>query len=92
MFGRNNWNLGQNLRILCIKKEQILDFGEKLREEITQEYPKVGNFIIYPINDKLAELDISSTKVKWQKPLDQGVRTQYKVETMADRRMVHDQL
>ena len=30
--------------------------------------------------------------MKWEKPPDHGVRTQYKVESVADKRMVHDQL
>ena len=70
----------------------LLDVGEKLREEISQKYPKVGDFSTHPINDKLARLGVRSTEVKWKIPPDQGVRTQYKVETVADRRMVHDQL
>ena len=84
--------LGQDPKILSINKEEILDFGEKLREEITWQYPKVGDFSLHPINDKLAKLGVRSTEVKWEKPLDQGVRTQYKVESVADRRMVRDQL
>ena len=53
---------------------------------------KLADFSTHPINEKLAELGIRSTEVKFEKPPDQGVRTQYKVEFVADRRMVHDQL
>ena len=84
--------LGQEARILNIRKEELLSSGEKLREEISQKYPRVGDFSTHPINDKLAKLGVRSTEVKWKNPPDQGVRTQYKVETVADRKMVHDQL
>ena len=69
-----------------------MDFGEKLCEEIRQKYPKVGDFSTHPINDKLARLGVRATEVRWEEPQDRGLRTQYKVETVADRRMVHDQL
>ena len=75
-----------------MRKEELLTVGEKLREEISQKYLKVGDFSSHPINGKLAKLGVRSTEVKWKIPPDQGVRTQYKVETVADRRMVHDQL
>ena len=70
----------------------VLSVGEKLREEISRKYPKVGDFSTHPINDKLAKMGVRSTKVKWRIPPDQGVRTQYKIETVADRRMVRGQL
>ena len=84
--------LGQDLKVMSVAKERILDFGERLRDEIMQKYPKVGDLSTHPINDKLAKLGIRSTEVKWEKPPDQGVRTQYKVESVADRRMLHNQL
>ena len=83
---------GKDPRILCIHKERILDFGENLCEEIRQKYPKVGDFSTHPINDKLARLGVRATEVRWDEPQDRGLRTQYKVETVADWRMVHDQL
>ena len=83
---------GQDPKILCINREKILDFGEKLCEEIRRKYPKVGDFSTHPINDKLARLGVRSTEVRWDEPQDRGLRTQYKVETVADRRIVHDQL
>ena len=82
---------GEDLKVLCIEREKVLDFGEKLREEIRQKHPKVGDYSTHPINDKLARLSIRSTEVRWDEPQDRGLRTQYKVETVADRRMVHDQ-
>ena len=84
--------LGQKARVLNIKKEELLRVREKLREEISQKYPKVGDFSTHQINDKLAKMGVRSTEVKWKIPPDQGVRTQYKVETVVDRRMIHDQL
>ena len=56
---------GKDPRILCIHKERILDFGEKLCEEIRQKYPKVGDFSTHPINDKLARLSVRATEVRW---------------------------
>ena len=67
--------LGQDPKVMNIEKERILDFGEKLREEIRQKYPRVGDFSTHPINEKLAKLGVRSTEVKWEKPPDQGVRT-----------------
>ena len=84
--------LGQKARTLNIQKENILDVGEKLREEISQKYPKVGDFSSHPINGKLSKMGVRSTAVRWKDPQDQGARTQYKVESIADRRMVHDEL
>ena len=38
------------------------------------------------------KLGVRSTEVKWREPSDRGARTPYKVESVADRKMVHDQL
>ena len=57
-----------------------------------RKYPKVGDFSTHPMSEKLSKLGVRSTEVKWEKPPDQGLRTQYKVESVAERRMVHDQL
>ena len=84
--------LGQDLKVMSVEKERVLDFGERLRDEIMQKYPKVGDLSTHPINEKLAKLGVRSTEVKWEKLPDQGVRTQYKVESLADRRMLHNQL
>ena len=91
-MGRSARNrvLGTGSENLNIRKEELLSAGEKLREEISQKYPKVGDFSIHPINDQLAKMGVRCTEVKWKIPPDQGVRTQ--VKTVADRRMVHDQL
>ena len=56
--------LGQEARVLNIRKEELLSVGENLREEITQKYPKVGDFSTHPINDKLAKMGVRSTEVK----------------------------
>ena len=56
--------LGQEARVLNIRKEELLSAGEKLREEISQKYPRVGDFSTHPINDKLAEWGVRSTEVK----------------------------
>lgn len=84
--------LGKHPKVLNMEVERIVDFGEKLRVEIEQRYPNVGDFSTHPINEKLAKLGVHSTEVKWNKLPDQGVRTQYQGESVADRRMVHDQL
>ena len=62
------------------------------------EYPgrvalhRQGRYSRHPINENLAKLGVRSTEVKWIPPKDRGVRTQYQVESVADRRKVHDQL
>ena len=57
-----------------------------------RKYTKVGDCSAHPINAKLARLGVQSIEVKWEKPPDQGVRTQYKAESVVDKRMVDDQL
>lgn len=85
--------MDQDPKVLSIRKEEeILDFGDKLREEISGWSPNVGDFSLHPINGKIAKLSVRSMEVKWRKPPDWGVRTQFKVESMADRRMVRDKL
>ena len=89
-----SWNQyqGKDPKILCIEREKVWTLGEKLCEEIRRKYPKVETFSTHPINDRLARLGVRATEVKLDEPQDRGLRTQYKVETVADRRMVHDQL
>ena len=36
--------LGKEPKVMSVQGERILDFGENLREEIMQKYPKVGDF------------------------------------------------
>ena len=62
--------LGQEAKVLNIRKEELLTVGEKLREEISQKYPKVGDFNTHPINDNLAKIGVRSTKVRWKIPPD----------------------
>ena len=84
--------LGKDPKVLSVLRQTIEEFGEKLRDEIMQEYPNVGDYNRHPINENLARLGVRSTEVKWIPPKDRGVRTQYQVESVADRRKVHDQL
>lgn len=56
--------LGQGPKVIKIYKERVLGFGEKLREEITKKYPKVDNFSLHSINDKLVKLGTQCTEVK----------------------------
>ena len=85
-------NLGRDPRILSTHSEEEDDFGARLREEIMQKYPKVGDFSSHPINDKLAKLGVRAMEVKWTQPPDRSVRTQYQVESVANRHKVHNQL
>ena len=55
--------LGKEPKVMSVQRERILDFGENLREEIMQKYPKVGDFSNHPINEKLAKLGVRSTEV-----------------------------
>lgn len=43
--------LGRDLKVLNVEVEKIADFGEKLRVEIEQKYPNVGEFSTHPINE-----------------------------------------
>ena len=84
--------LGQKPKVLNNRKGEILDWGEKLREETTQEYTEFSNFSLHLINEKLPKMGVRSTEVRWKVPPNQDARTQYKVKAVADRRMVHNQL
>ena len=55
---------GQKVKAANIQKEKLLDVRKKMREEITQEYPKVGDFGTHPINDKLAKMGVRSIGVR----------------------------
>ena len=83
---------GKGPKVLNIRGEKILDFGETLWQEILHKYPKVGDCSLHSINEKLAKLGVQSTKAKWEVPLDRGVRPQDKVETVGESSMLNDQM
>ena len=48
--------LGHDTKVLNIEKEAIMDFEEKLRIEIEQKYPNVGDYSKHPINKILGKI------------------------------------
>ena len=63
-----------------------------IQEEITKRFPKVGDLSSHPINEKMKCLQVRRDEVLMKKPKEWGIRTQYAVENVADRQLVHEQL
>lgn len=68
------------------------EWKEKIQSHITKEYPKVGDLSSHPVNKKMEKLMVRASEVQWDDPPERGRRTQYSVESIADRRLVDKQL
>ena len=66
--------------------------SEMIEKEVKRRFPKVGDFSTHPVNDKMAKLVVRKDEVCWMEPTESGVRTQYSVERVADRRKIVEQL
>ena len=55
-------------------------------------FPSVGDLSSHPVNERMAKLEVRSSEVNWQEPPERGTRTQYAVESVADRNQVDKQL
>ena len=68
------------------------DYGEKIKNIIMEKYPKVGDLSSHPVNERMKKLMVRASEVRWNEPPERGSRTQYSVETVADRRLIDQQL
>ena len=66
--------------------------AEKIEEKIREMFPKVGDLSSHPVNEKMEELIVKKEEVNWSEPQEYGVRTQYSIENVADRRLIDKQL
>ena len=86
------------------RKEKIMGIGigelspefpfsaEKIEEKIREMFPNVGDLSSHPVNERMEELIVKKEEVNWSEPQEFGVRTQYAIENVADRRLIDKQL
>ena len=70
--------------------EVYKDLGDRLKEEIMNLFPSVGDLSSHPVNDEMRWLEVRSSEVVWREPLERGSRTQNAVENVADRKLVQE--
>ena len=81
--GKVNWVCG-------VAKGMVT--ADYIKEKITKMFPSVGDLSSHPVNERMAKLEVRSSEVNWQEPPERGTRTQYAVESVADRNQVDKQL
>ena len=79
------------LQINSMSLEDV-EFGEMIKEKIMEKFPGVGDLSSHPVNKKMEKLLVRATEVKWNEPPERGSRTQYSVESVADRNLINKQL
>ena len=79
----------ERINSLSIDEE---NYGEKIKEIIMKKYPRVGDLSSHPVNEKMERLMVRAYEVRWNEPPERGSRTQYSVETVADRQLINQQL
>ena len=80
-----------NLDADKLPKMELLS-SEVIEQKIRELFPKVGDLSSHPVNDKMRRLVVKKEEVTWSPPTECGVRTQYTIENVADRRLVAKQL
>ena len=85
-------HLGRDSVLVNSMQQEVLQFGERLREEISSKFPTVGDFSTHPVNSDMEKLKVRANEVVWVDPPERGCRTQYSVESVADRKLVDQQL
>ena len=65
---------------------------EIIEQKIREMFPVVGDLSSHPVNEKMERLMVTKDEVSWNPPSECGVRTQYTIENVADRRLVAKQL
>ena len=66
--------------------------AKKIEEKIRDMFPAVGDLSSHPVNRRMEELLVKSEEVNWSELHEYGVRTQYAIENVADRRLIDKQL
>ena len=85
-------HLGRDSVLVNTIQQEELEFGERLREEISRKFPEVGDFSTHTVNCEMEKLKVRANEVVWADPPERGSRTQYSVESVADRKLVDSQL
>ena len=66
--------------------------AESLRNELARRFPDVSDLSRHPIVPAMEPLRVRADEVCWTPPREQGLRTSYKTEQVADRRKIAEQL
>lgn len=91
----------ESISVKCLRKDIKLvshvgvceqKFADRRKDEIVTQYSGVGDFSTHPMNDEMAKLIVKASEISWIEPPERGSRTQYIVETVADRQLVDAQL
>ena len=82
---------GINLGASELPNMELLS-SDIIEQKIREMFPKVGDLSSHPVNDKMRCMVVKKEEVTWSPPTECGVRTQYSIENVADRRLVAKQL
>ena len=82
---------GRKLRCASVTPE-IESFAARLQQKVMTMFPKVGDLSSHPVNAQMAKLKVTPSEVVWKSPPERGVRTQYGIQNVADRRLINQQL
>ena len=82
---------GINLEASELPRMELLS-SDIIEQKIREMFPKVGDLSSHPVNDKMRRMVVKKEEVTWSPPTECGVRTQYSIENVADRRLVAKQL
>ena len=75
-----------------IENQSVEVTSELIEREVKRRFPKVGDLSSHPVNEEMAKLIVRKDEVCWTEPKEAGVRTQYAVEKVADRRKIAEQI
>ena len=80
------------VRLAKIGSVAVDTLAESLRNELARRFPDVSDLSRHPIVPAMEPLRVRADEVCWTPPREQGLRTSYKTEQVADRRKIAEQL
>ena len=94
MDARRLWvkYLGRDLQPVVAAASEMESAAASIRRIITERFADVGDFSEHPVNEKMQKLVVRSDEIEWTIPAHPGVRTQYHIGSVADRREVAQML
>ena len=85
-------HLGRDSVLVYAAQQEELQFGERLREEISSKFLEVEDFSTHHVNSEMEKPKVLANEVVWIDPLERGSCIQYSVESVADRKLIDSQL
>ena len=82
---------GKEAKWVCATSVEKMT-SDYIRDRIISSFPNVGDLSSHPIKECMQKMVIKSTEVSWSEPRELGLRTQYTIENVSDRRLVKEQL